>query len=1362
MSIRISLFSVPPERLKVKVTARNYFFILIAFCCNIIFGQQAFNNIPFFTLNVKDGLSQNYITCSAQDFEGFIWIGTRNGLYKYDGYHFEQINLKEKGIENNHINCLYRGNDQNLWIGTNQGPVLYDYHSGDITPLFLENGALAKSITTFFQQDKKNIWIGTGEGQLLSYNIANNEIKTYNHPGFKNISNIGMTNTNSLLVGFKYGGLLTFSIKNEKFSVPKGYEKIGGTGINTLIEIKPETFLVVTPKGVFLYKHGVNPLEVQKLKSPTNANALNSVISLLAANKKHIWLGTDGHGILDYTIASGKLEPLHFEGLSPSFSVTSMFKARDNSIWIGTTNQGLKIVNPYKSQFNHWAFEKGNKTGLSSNSVLGLTEDSNGKIVLAMDGGGITIFDPNSRKFEHYFKNSEEKRVVNTVIQDKNNRIWAGTFNHGYHVSRLSSSNFLEPLTLTIPKEIENISVKSFLRDKQNNIWIGTVTGGIYLFDYKNGTIKKFKENNPLVQYSQPYCIYQSSDSKIWFGCYSGLYVYNPKDDSLKEFFPEKGSHFKQVISIEELDGDNLWLGTKTGLYNINRKYNKTTLYTEKQGLPSNVVNSLLVDSSKFLWLGTDKGLSQFNPISKEFRNFGREDGVDGLEFNENAKLKGSDGTLYFGNTNGVYFFHPNQIKNNPNPPEIVLTNFKVTSDNSNISQNTITQHKPVNQVKKIYLNHNQNFFNLHFTALNFTNPNKNQYKYKLLGFDKDWVFTQNGRMATYTNIPPGEYTFMVKASNNDGVWTPTAKSITITILPPWWHTWWARALFALVAIGSIILANTYILKQIKLKNALKIERLEKNNQIQLNEFKTKLFTNLTHELRTPLTMILSPLDKLIATEVKGPESKKQLLSIQRNAHNLLKLINEWLDYRKTTSTQPIIKAVELDLVQFAETIIESFKELAHDKAISIKYTSHSPSINCYFDPSAIQKVISNLISNAIKYSGEGSNIAVEVGASAQKVNGKPHAFLIIEDEGVGISSEEQKLIFERFQTLGENPSVGTGIGLALSKELVEAHHGKLKLTSVPGKGSTFTVILPLGTAHFTDEQLSNTTNHHIPITSTQKQDLQKEVFPNLDTIKEFNSASDYTVLIVEDEDDIREFIANEMSDYFKVLTANNGQEGIQKAIEAIPDLVLSDVLMPKTTGLELCKSLKNNLQTSHIPIILLTALSDEESQVQGLKEGAEDYITKPFSINALFFKIRSIIENRKLSSQRYQIETVMKPKELAQSTPDKDFLEQTVKIIHNNISEPNFTIDKLVVELGMSRTPFFKKIKSLTNLTPNEFLKIVRLRHAAQLLLKTEMNISEISFEVGFLSAKYFRSTFKKQFGETPSSYREKRIKVS
>lgn len=371
-----------------------------------------------------------------------------------------------------------------------------------------------------------------------------------------------------------------------------------------------------------------------------------------------------------------------------------------------------------------------------------------------------------------------------------------------------------------------------------------------------------------------------------------------------------------------------------------------------------------------------------------------------------------------------------------------------------------------------------------------------------------------------------------------------------------------------------------------------------------------------------------------------------------------------------------------------------------------------------------------------------------------------PHAFIKIDDEGKGISIEKQEQIFKRFNTFGEIQFISTGIGLSLSKELVETHDGKLEVSSAPEKGSTFTVILPLGKSHFSEQQLDSApSNQYSPTKRPKVTEPQTDVITNINLIKNIHKESDYTVLVVEDEDEILEFITKELDGFFKVIEASNGEDGFNKALEFMPDLVLSDILMPKVTGLELCKSLKANLKTSHIPIILLTALSDEESQVQGLKEGAIDYITKPFSINALFFKIKSIIENRQLITHRYQIETVMKPKELGQSTPDKDFLEKTVNVIHKNISEPNFTIDILVAELGMSRTPFFKRIKSLTHLTPNEFLKIVRLRHAAQMLLKTDLNITEISFEVGFLSSKYFRSTFKKQFGETPSSYREKRI---
>ncbi|WP_339841335.1 two-component regulator propeller domain-containing protein [uncultured Maribacter sp.] len=1336
------------------------FFFLAFIISNILYGQKDANNLPFYTLDVENGLSQNYITCTAQDAEGFMWIGTRNGLYKYDGYLFEQVKLKNNEVNFNSITCLYRDSNKNLWVGTKQGPLLYNYITGKIEFNFINSNTLKENITFIHQTEKHSIWMGTVDGNLIFCNTTKNEIKYYSHLNYKDITHISSVNNNTLRISYKSGGLLDYTIDKEQFSIPPHLEGLNEISVSTIGSLKSKDLVIATPNGLFLSKPNHNPTLLNDFENTMNTNALKAVISVLVIDDQKVWLGTDGHGIIEYDIPSGRLKSIHSRALSPVLSVTSMFKDRDSSIWIGTTNQGFKIVNPYKSQFNHWSYEKGNKTGLSSNSVLGLCETETGDIALALDGGGINLFDSNLLTFKHFYENSESRRVNNAVIQDKKQRIWAGTYNHGYQVYNLSKQGTLVPYTVPLPKTLgDNATVKAFFRDRDEIIWLGTVENGIFTYDPESGLVNKFRPENPIIKNAQTYCIYQTEDSLIWLACYSGLFVYNAKNDILKEVLQKNGTPYKQLTSIIEVNNNNIWLSSKNGLYNLNRNTNEAILYTTEQGLPSNVINSVLTDSMGFLWLGTDKGLSQLNLKSLEFRNFGREDGIKGLDFNENATLKGSDGTLYFGNTNGVYFFHPNQIKSNPIPPEVVLTDFKIAIDTKSKSKDLLNQ-KAINQLKEVNLNYNQNFFTFHFTALNFTNSSKNNYQYKLLGFDQDWVFSNSARKANYTNIPPGEYIFKVRAKNNDGVWSSSPKTIQIIIRPPWWQTWWARILFLGIIVGIIILVNTYLLKQIKLKNTLKIERLEKNNQIEINKFKTKFFTNLTHELKTPLTMILSPLDKMITTEVKGPEYKSQLISIQRNAQNLLRLVNEWLDYRKTSSTKAVIHVTKNDFSPFAHRLTESFKELAFDKSIVIKFFADSPKVKCYFDPRAMEKVISNLISNSIKYSGEGSIIKIYVGKSIKEEKTKGYAYFKIIDSGKGISQEKQERIFNRFNNLGENPSTSTGIGLSLSKELVETHQGILKFTSGIGEGSTFTIILPQGKKHFTKDQLAKTANNYNVSTELKNgNETKSRALLDLNLIKNIDSDTEFTVLVVEDEKEIRDYIARELSSFFNVVTACDGEEGFNKALECIPDFILSDVLMPKITGLELCKKIKGNLKTSHIPIVLLTALSDEESQIDGLNLGAEDYITKPFSLNTLFFKIKSIIENRKLIIQRYQVETAMKPMELAQSTPDKDFLEKTVAIIHENISESNFTIDKLVLELGMSRTPFFKKVKSLTNLSPNEFLKTIRLRHAAQLLLKTDLNISEISFEVGFLSSKYFRSTFKKQFGEPPSKYRQRKI---
>ncbi|WP_027126162.1 hybrid sensor histidine kinase/response regulator transcription factor [Gelidibacter mesophilus] len=1332
---------------------KNQIFILFLFICHVLFGFQINQNITLSSLNLEQGLTQNYITCTIQDSEGFMWIGTRNGLYKYDGYNFIQIPLVNKYYGYNEIRTLYQDKENNIWIGTNNGPVLYNFHSGEISSNPIPKITKGKFITSFFSDDANIIYMGTTDGDLIRYQKDPDEIRRYNLPNYSSISSIIPLNEHELLISYKFGGVLTFHLKNEEFFIPNTLKELSGISINKMTLLNSGTVVLATDNGIYFWRTAGNLLKIQKQNSLRNSKSLNSVISIFEMDHQKIWFGTDGYGLFEYDILTGELYDVEFGDDITLSAVTSIYKSEDQSLWIGTVNQGLKLSNPHKSHFNHWTYEKGNATGLSSNSVLGISEINNGGIVLALDGGGMNLYNPKSKQFNFYFEESENLKINNAVHFDKEKRLWLGTLNHGSQTLKLNDHKTLKSLDISSPNRLNHATIKCFLEDKEGKIWIGSANKGIYIFNSKSNKISEFKPEH-YINSLQISSIYQTNDAIIWIASYSGLYAYNPIDDTIVEKLDTNDLSMRQLTSIIESDENNLWVASKNGLYHLKRDEDKTTLYTTKNGLSSNVVNSLLLESSSHLWMGTDRGLSQLAIETREFRNFGKEDGIVGLEFNEAAALKSSNGILYFGNTHGVYYFKPDEIKINPIPPKIIITEFDLY-DRKKVEHTSVIPH-PINQLDEIKLKHDQNFFTFHFTGINFTNAAKNEYSYRLVGVDEQWINSNKERKAPYTNIPPGDYEFQIKASNNDGLWNSHIKTIKVLVASPWWATIWVKSIFILLFTTILIFINIYILKKIKLKEAFKAERLEKNNQILLNEFKTKFFTNLTHELKTPLTMIISSLGKIINATPPNYEFYNQLLSIQRNSNNLTKLINEWFDYRKIKLEKTKLNMCEKDFRKFSKDIVHTFTDLAEDKSISINFHSKNDTIPSYIDPVEMEKVISNLISNAIKYSDDNSIINIETGIFNQTDTKMDLIYFTVTDNGKGILWEKQDHIFERFYDFDEDPTISTGIGLSLSNEIVEMHHGKLEFRSTPGKGSIFSVFLPVGNDHFTTDQLKSFKTASSKALQTMK---PKESFtnPDLDKNKPVEQYGDYTILIVEDEPEIRIFIETELSESFKVITAKNGEEGLEIAIKNSPDLILSDILMPKLSGLEFCRKIKNNISTSHIPFILLTALSDEETQINGLNYGAEDYITKPFNINTLIQKVKSILENRKIALRKYKIERTMEPKDLARSNPDKDFLEKVVQVIQHNISDSNFTIDHLVQDLGMSRTPFFKKIKSLTSLTPNEFIKTVRLRNAAELLITSDLNVSEISYEIGFLSTKHFSSLFKKQFKDTPSNYRAK-----
>lgn len=744
------------------------------------------------------------------------------------------------------------------------------------------------------------------------------------------------------------------------------------------------------------------------------------------------------------------------------------------------------------------------------------------------------------------------------------------------------------------------------------------------------------------------------------------------------------------------------------------------------------------------------------NISTRTFTNFGLKDGIVGCEFNDMSYWKDEEGYFYFGSVDGICCFHPQQIRTNRHLPKISITNYRLYNrqiGNESIESMTTI---PVTENQTVEIPYQESIFSIDYVALNYTNPDKNQYAYKLDGYDKEWQYVNDQRMATYTNLNPGQYTFKVIASNNDGLWNKEGSSLKIIILPPWWRTSWAYTLYILLIGGIVIISIRFYMARLRIKSQLANEQFEREQLKKLDQLKTQFFSNITHELRTPLTLIISPAERLMASKTDIHTQHEYFKIIHSNAIKLLELVNQLLDFSKTDSGNFRFKPVAVDISATIRNKVESFTLLTTQHNIHLQFLSSDPEVVCIADPEIIDKILYNLLSNAIKYTPEDGKIAVQLTIRPKEMN--PYIELSVIDNGKGIPHEKQKLIFDRFYQLEEDTTKGTGIGLSLVKSLVELHNGHIEVKSEPGKGSCFTIRLPFIPASQPAEteipptlSITNEPSKIINLTGLLSDDADKS--------DEQNSPKRNKILIAEDNTDLRGFITSILADKYIVLEADNGLTALELIRNEMPDLILSDILMPGMDGKQLCQQVKQDIQTCHIPFIMLTALTSETNQIDGFTAGADDYIPKPFHPEILLPKIKNVLLNRSLMYRRLTTLTAMEPEQPEIEDKDSAFLINVIKYIKTNLSNSDLKVDDISKESGMSRTPFFKKIKALTGLSPNDFIREIRLNQAARLLGDSKMSISEIAYKVGFTSPKYFRECFKKQFGESPSDYMQKQV---
>lgn len=1304
---------------------------------------QSLPDFWFEQLTIAEGLSQNYITAIIQDKNGFIWIGTKNGLNKYDGYEmtvYNHIQNDSTSIPHNYIVTIYQDSKDNLWIGTNRGLCKYDREKNIFKSFNFQSSDISHSnynISSLFEDDNCILWIGTEEGLLFSFDLTTEKLKFHRFSqGIKVIKQDG----HSLLIGGRNHGIVHFDPNKETFYQTPTDSTFNSITITTIATDPNNNFWIGTQNHGF-YQYG----------KIANLFPEQTILSICFYKNSLALLGTEEDGLICYNIQTHETQLINNTQADINLNsegITSFYIDSTQTIWMGTINGGINKFDPNRNKFNHLSFSSKYNVPSVTNCVFALEKLDCHSILIGLNTKGAYSLNPRTFEIDNRTINEDipqlEGTTINTILKDSRGILWFGTYKKSLIIS--GPARLTTPIKELIKNNLpSSISIKYLYEDSQQRIWIGTDNSGLFCYD--KGELKKYIYPNLITS------VVEDDNHQIWVATNCGLYLYHPKDDVFKTAFlanrKQPYSLANTIIPICPIR-DTLWLGTRQGLIKYSYREQKHQTFQVEDGLPSESIKGLLYDEPNYkLWISTDRGLSCLDLSSYRFTNFELKDGIACTEFNDMSFKKGDDGTFYFGCVDGIYSFRPDQIKKNPTPPNVVITHYRLYDDLSKDNANKGILQIPIPDNKEITIPFRQSIFSLDFVALNYTNTLKNQYAYKLENYDNNWHYVGTQHMATYTNLNPGTYLFRVKASNNDNIWNEEGTSVKIIILPPWWQTAWAYLIYIIIIGGIVFLSIRIYTNRLKMQNQLNREQFERAQLEKLDKLKSQFFSNITHEFRTPLTLIISPLETINNPKRKAVLRNDYLITIKNNAYKLLDLVNRLLDFSKIESGSFAFNPIDVDIISLIKRGVQYFQSVADEKNITLTVHSEHNDFICTIDPNIVEKILYNLISNAIKYTPE--NGKVDVVATLEK---SCRLKLSVKDTGKGIPPEKQSLIFERFYQLEGDTPYGTGIGLSLVKSLVELHQGSIDIESELNKGSLFTIYIPY----------KETVMQHTSIVQSIEKNVQPTSGKNKPDIMDLlndndcrgASSSQFTILVAEDNTDLRKFIKSILLCNYNVIEAENGAIALDMARKECPDIIISDILMPEMDGKQLCLQIKQDVQTCHIPFIIITALISETDQIDGLTVGADDYLTKPFNPEILKTKIKNVLKNRRLITRRYATLSALEPEEFETEDKDANFLLEVIEFIKANVSNPDLKVDDLSRNAGMSRTPFFKKIKSLTGKTPSDFIREIRINQATKLLIQSDLIITEIAYQTGFTSPKYFRECFKKQFGETPSEYME------
>lgn len=1290
--------------------------------------------------SVEDGLSSNSVRAIMQDKYGFMWLGTDDGLNRYDGTTIKVYNLNPQG-SNDYISSLYDTTDK-IWVGTEDGVYIFDYETESFEPfkVLTAQGDSIKSNVNHIAEDRDgNLWFSTVGQGIFKYNISKHYLEHYEFKDANGLMASVLIDSENQIWAVTNWGSPTVSKLNKaenKFEpFPITYEA-GQYDSNSLVMLEDSEHAL----WLGTWECGLQKIDRYTGKAtaylhPSEGKGATHIHSLMEYAPHQLLIGSDDGLLLFNTLTCE--QQLFTEDETNPYSLSNRFvypivKDSEGGVWIGTYYGGVNYISPNTGQFECFAHSRFYNS--VNGTVIGrFCEDAYGYIWIASDDGGLSRFSPKDKQFVHYLpdehKNSLSYHNVHALCMDDDD-LWIGTYTGGVNVLNTKTGAFRMYTTKSGDQStLDGTSSYAIFKDREKRIWV-TSMAGVNLYNREEDNFIRVKDLESLT-----IDIDQDIEGNIWFSTQGkGLFKYTPDKQLWKNYVHSNapGALVNDQVNCTLIDvNGNMWVGTMNGLCKYNAEEDRFEAIP--LDIPSRNICGI-VEDQHVLWLTTTKGLVRYAP-GENCQVFTRSDGLQSEQFLPNAALKASDGKIYVGSVNGFNAFYPYQIKTNKVLPPVVITGLEIFNKEIRIGDKKLP--KALNRMAELDLSYKDHVFSLFYASLSYCTPEKNQYAYKLEGFDKDWNYVGSQNKATYTNLPAGTYVFKVKATNNDGIWSNQEASLKITIHPPFYWSTASKILYFILACIALTFFIRFLLKRTEKKHTAEINQLNVSKEKEVHEAKIKFFTMIAHEIRTPVSLIIGPLEKIMKSSIPMPAALRDDLNIiDRNSQRLLFLVNQLLDFRKVEQEDITMRYASQNIRQLLQAVCERFKPFITQHGAHLEVEYPDADFTAMVDSEAITKMISNLLTNASKYTKD----KVVLSCIVQP---EQHTFVVkVTDNGIGISKEDRKKIFKPFfQAMDNKP--GTGIGLSIVKSIVESHNGCIEVESEINKGSSFIVTLPIEQVGAeAQEGEAGVLNPAIP------EDILSETLPVV------SSKNKPLMLIVDDNEEMLNFLSSSFSAQYSILTAEDGIEALEKLKEHEVTLIVSDWMMPRMDGVEFCKALRADQAISHIPFILLTAKTDTNSKIEGMDCGADAYIEKPFSVQYLEACIKNLLDLRNLLRQKFSKMPMVPLNSIASNSLDNKFLTRINEIIEQNFSEPELTVDFLAEQLGISRSSLFTKIKTLANVTPNELIQIVRLKKAATLLAENKYRINEICYMVGFNNPSYFAKCFQKQFGIKPGEF--------